>query len=374
MASRAGTSRLGVTRWASQIAVSSDFSDTFIGTPSFIVDSSGTWWASHNFFGAGTSENTTVIYKSEDLGGSWSQVTSITGVYWATLFEHGANLYLLGTSGLYGNLVLYYSSNNWATNSNVTISSGNYHKGSTSFASLDGYLFFAVEDAQSGSPTWPTDFLAQVWFADTADLTNVANWRSSNTITYNTSWGDGGWSQEGWLEGNVINDSGSIKVLYRHNNGTEHKGCLITSTWNSSTPSLTLAFDDSTGFIDVLGGSIQFQPIWHSGASVWLIISNHRTAVRAADPNQQRDELWLCKSSNLTTWTAVKQLHGDAAERTLDRGVDYSGFQYVNSVLSADENTLHYVSRTSWRGADTEHNANRLTYDFVPNVNALLGV
>jgi hypothetical protein len=196
-----GTRRLSQSRWAAEIARTPDPTDQFVGSPSFIIAADGTWWASHNWFGSGTNNDTTLIYKSEDDGATWTLVDTITGVWWATLFEHAANMYLLGTTTEYGNLVLYYSDDDWATNSNVTISSGNYHKGSTAFAALDGYLFFAVEDAQSGSPTWPTSFLAQVWFADTADLTNASNWRSSNTISYNTSWGDGGWSQEGWLEG-----------------------------------------------------------------------------------------------------------------------------------------------------------------------------
>jgi hypothetical protein len=361
-------------RWAAQIAKTPDPTDQFVGTPSFVIGSDGTYWASHNWFGSGTGENTTVVYKSEDKGGSWSQVVSITGVYWATLFHYGSNQYLLGVDGKYGNLVLYYSSNDWSTSSSITVSSGNYHKGSTAYLEKDGYLFFAVEDAKTGSPTWP-QFDAQVWFVDVTDIANVSSWYSSNALAYNTSWGSGSWSQEGWLEGNVCETTGGdIVLIYRHNNEVEHKGCYLTSTWASGTQSLTLAFDDSTGFVDLLGGAVQVQPVWHTGASKWLILSNHRTATRTADPAEQRDELWLCSSSDLQTWTTVKQLHGDAAERSLGEGVDLNGFQYCSAVLSADENTLHYVSRTSWHGADTEHNANRLTYDFVPDLNALLGV
>lgn len=370
--------------YASQIAGSPTPATQYLGTPSFLIDSAGNWWASHNwFYDVLTGWNQTLIYRSTNKGGSWTLVRTITGLFWAKLFEYDGDLYAIGTNERNsttggGNLVIFKSTDLWATapTSTTIFSDLEYLTAANSHVIQDGYFLYALSDRTSTS--FADSLRTVLAFGNVTDLMTAGNWGKSNTLAYNQAWNDPSWDADnsGWVEPNIINDSGTLKILARHHNTVEHKACLIDVSWTPATPTATLSFNETTGFIDVPGGSVQFVLWWHAPSSKWITLSNHRTATRSADPNNQRDEMWLCSSPNLTTWTAVKQIHGQPEELDMaarvGEDVTKFGVAYAAGQLSENNNVLHFVTRTSWRGGNTAHNNNRCTYDFVSNLNALL--
>ena len=88
--------------------VSSERAKSYLGSPSIIRLPDGALLASHDYFGlAGCprnhegEESLTSIYRSEDDGATWVNVTHIMNCYWSSLFLHNGAVYILGTSQQY---------------------------------------------------------------------------------------------------------------------------------------------------------------------------------------------------------------------------------------------------------------------------------
>ena len=110
-------------------------SKIYLGSPSLAILSDGTYVASHDYFGKieGKTRNGS-IFQSKDKGKSWKKTADIEGLFWANLFVHKQNLYLMGCDGEYGNLVIRKSTDggvNWTEpkdeNSGVLRTDFEYH-------------------------------------------------------------------------------------------------------------------------------------------------------------------------------------------------------------------------------------------------------
>jgi len=74
-----------------------------IGSPSLAaLLANGTYVASHDIFGEGSTYDTTRLFISRDRCDSWSHITTIKGQFWSGLFVHRDVLYLMGTTRQYG--------------------------------------------------------------------------------------------------------------------------------------------------------------------------------------------------------------------------------------------------------------------------------
>jgi len=71
-------------------------SHEYIGSPSIVIMPDGTYIASHDYFGKKLSD--TYIYMSGDRGDSWTPIAKLESLTWATLFNRGKELYLIGIS------------------------------------------------------------------------------------------------------------------------------------------------------------------------------------------------------------------------------------------------------------------------------------
>ena len=71
-------------------------SHEYIGSPSIVIMPDGTYIASHDYFGKKLSD--TYIYRSGDRGNSWTPIAKLESLTWATLFNRGKELYLIGIS------------------------------------------------------------------------------------------------------------------------------------------------------------------------------------------------------------------------------------------------------------------------------------
>ncbi len=85
---------------------------TYLGSPSILRLDDGSLLVTHDYFGPGCprnhegEEHLTSVYRSDDDGRTWTNLTHIAGAFWSSLFEHRSAIYLIGTSAQYGSIVI----------------------------------------------------------------------------------------------------------------------------------------------------------------------------------------------------------------------------------------------------------------------------
>ena len=125
----------------------------YVGSPSLCILPDGTYIASHDEFGPGSSSTTaavTRIYRSEDRGEHWRPVTRLDGQFWSNLFVHRGILFLMGTDKEHGNLIIRRSEdrgNTWSSPiDSITglLRTGEYHTAPMPVISYRGRIWRAV--------------------------------------------------------------------------------------------------------------------------------------------------------------------------------------------------------------------------------------
>ena len=112
-------------------------SQVYIGSPGIGILANGDYLAKHDEFGPRSTERgnaVTQVFRSTDRGRTWSHATTVTGMYWASLFVHRDNAYLIGTSRYHGDVVISRSSDGGTTwtvpkdgSSGVLLEGAKYH-------------------------------------------------------------------------------------------------------------------------------------------------------------------------------------------------------------------------------------------------------
>ena len=95
-----------------ELRVQHPATQTYLGSPSLLRLPDGALLATHDYFGPGCprnhegEEHLTSVYRSDDDGESWRNLTHIASAFWSTLFVHQGHVYLLGCSQQYGSVVI----------------------------------------------------------------------------------------------------------------------------------------------------------------------------------------------------------------------------------------------------------------------------
>lgn len=337
-------------------------SRSYCGSPSLVICRNGEYVASHDFFGPGSTRDTTVVFASTDRGRTWTRRATIQGQWWSTLFEHGG-LYLMGTSREYGACVIRRSLDGGRTwteprdeRSGLLLGDGKYHCAPQPVLRHGGYLYRGMEDAM-GPGGWGTHFRAFMMSApEDSDLLRAESWTSTNRLGRDPAWLDGQFG--GWLEGNaVLTPEGKVVDLLR----VDHKPGGDLAAWVEVGPDrATARFDPATGFVRFPGGSkkftIRFDPI---SRHYWSLANIVPERFRAPGRNSAsvRNTLALVRSPNLKDWEtrALLLQHDD---------VQAHGFQYADWQFDGDD--LAVVVRTAFDdglgGAHNAHDANFITF------------
>jgi hypothetical protein len=152
-------------------------SGCYIGSPSLAILPNGDSVASHDFFGPKanhTKAATTLIFVSRDKGQSWQQAAKLTPCFWSKLFVHRKELYLLGTSHEYGDVLIRRSEDggrSWTVPSEPAtglLLAGRYHCAPCPILLHNGRIWRSMEEFTSGD--WG-NFSARVMSAPvSADL------------------------------------------------------------------------------------------------------------------------------------------------------------------------------------------------------------
>ena len=372
---------------------------TFLGSPSIVRLPDGALLATHDYFGTGcprnheAEESLTSVYRSEDAGASWSNVTHVMNAYWSTLFVHRDAVYLLGTSQQYGSIVIRRSDDGgfrWThpedADNGLLFSGGarrtapNYHCAPVAVLVHEGRIYKAFEDCDPMQ--WGTGFQACVVSAPVdADLLRAASWRMSNKLPFRPAWTPAAWgpvTMPGWREGNVVAgpDGQLWDVLTFEARPLRQDVAAMVKIEDQGR---LLSFDPSSdaegpgGFIPFPGAKAKFtlrrDPV--SGAYLTLanVVPDPDWLFSRWDDSQteglrkhlrQRNVLALCTSADLYRWRVVKTLLQDDSGLAPEDSVRLTGYQYVDWQFDGDD--LIYVVRTAARGARNFHDSNRILF------------
>mgnify|MGYP006281870099 FL=1 len=331
---------------------SPDPSRIYIGSPSIAALSNGSYVASHDLFGPGTSNDRTLVFGSDDRGRTWKKLAELEGQWWSTLFTHRDALYIIGTSGQYGNAVIRRSLDGGITwtepadaDSGLLLDDGGYHCAPVPVLFHKGRIWRAMEDNRAGGG-WGRHFRAFVMSAPLdAELLNASNWTCTNRLHFDPAWLSVEASRPGWLEGNVVVAPGGTLVnILRFNDDRGDRACIT----HVSADGTKLTYDPHSGMIDLPGGrnkfTIRFDP---ETKRYWSLVN------KETNPRAYRNILALISSADLRQWDveSVVLRHPDS---------NYHAWQYVDWLFEADD--MIFVSRTAWDGSHKAHDANYLTF------------
>jgi len=340
---------------------------TFIGSPSLAILPDGSYVASHDLFGPGSTEwtsATTRVFRSTDRGATWSKVASVEPAFWSGLFVHRGRLYLMGTTHHHGRIVIRRSDDGgatWTTPDSATTGllteNGEYHTAPMPVLVHGGRVWRAFEDAGGGTE-WGKRYRAMMLSAPVdADLLDRRSWTFSNPLPREES----AWFNA-WLEGNAVADTtGRVLDILR----VDAPGREFAAILDVSADGKVVSIDPARRFMRFDGGSKKFtirrdprseaagqRPAWWSLASVVAPVDADR-----GHPASIRNTVALMRSGDLLSWHIQSiVLHHPDPQR--------HGFQYLDWQFEGDD--LVAVSRTAFDdgegGAPRAHDANYLTF------------
>ena len=365
----------------------------FIGSPSIWKTAAGPVVASHDFFGQSTLGATTqvLVDRSGAATGAasrWEHAGNVSNMYWGNIFAHPkrpAELYLLGVSGAVDHvqtgtragrdIVISRSLDTGASwTPAVTLfaaSLGNtsYHCAPTpALVSSDDRLYRAFEATVAGGTHGLRALVISTAapVSATTDLLDPASWVQSSMVnpgaTEDASLHALGWdinTHWTWEEGNAVEGpSGDIFNVIRidgqtNQSNTQNKAAVLRLDPSGTQLSFVrmIAFPAcSSKFV------IRRDPV----SKLYLTLSTDATDVAIAqDTVFARNHLILAVSADLFRWdTCTVVLMDDTGFSSLD-SARYTGFHYVDWVFEGAD--ILMAIRTGYRGANSFHNANRLT-------------
>jgi hypothetical protein len=338
-------------------------SKQYIGSPCIAILPDGTYVASHDVFGPGSTFSQTLLFGSSDRGQTWTRHAAVDGAFWSSLFVHQDALYLMGAGKQYGNTVIRRSDDGGRTwtepkdrNSGLLLDDGQYHCSPQPVLVHNGRIWRAMEDGRNGL-IWGLRFRAFMMSAPVdADLLHADSWTCSNRVARDPQWLDGKFG--GWLEGNAVaTPEGQVVNVLRVDYPTGGGKAAIVQI---SDDGRTATFDPETGFVDLPGGSTKFTIRFDPASKHYWSLANwvpERHLDQGRKPAATRNTLALIRSADLRNWQvrSIEAYHPDPEKH---------GFQYPDWQFDGDD--LVAVSRTAYDdglgGAHNFHDANYLTF------------
>ncbi len=346
----------------------------YFGSPAIASLPDGTYVAKCDEFGP-KARPVSRLYRSEDRGRTWQKLDEVRGMYWASLFVHGGDLYAMGVYKPGGQCVIFRSTDGgqiWtepkdAQNGLLSNGSPRFHSAPVPVMIHRGRLWRAMEDF-GGPGGGRRNFRAFVMSAPVdADLLHAESWTRTNAIPRDLTWLDGRFTE--WIEGNAVAaPDGSVVNLIRITQKPQGgKVAMI----RVSADGRMATFDPSKDFIDFPGGSKKFTIRHDPVSNLYWTLSNAVLPEHEKDVNGKpgliRNAVVLMASSDLRQWKIQKTVlyHSDVKKH---------GFQYLDWLFEGGD--IIAVSRTAFDddqgGAHRQHDANYLTFHRVHDFRTVL--
>jgi hypothetical protein len=344
-------------------------SGRYIGSPSLAILPDGDYLASHDFFGPRSGSKTcatTVIFRSTDRGASWETRAKVRCAFWSNLFVNRGAVYLMGTTGENGKIVIRRSLDDGKTWTHpktavtgLLAPEGHWHTAPVPVVEHAGRLWRAFENVDIHQP-WGAHFrVGMLSVPQKADLLFAPNWTFSNFLPRNAEWLGGDFG--GWLEGNAVvaPGGGVVDVLRVDIPKLPEKAAIV----QVNADGRKVTFDPAGGFINFPGGATKFSirpdP---DGNGYWTLANivtpeSARAVSGKVKPSGIRNTLALVYSPDLRKW----EVHGIILHHP---DITHHAFQYVD--WHFDGRDIVAVIRTAYDdgqgGAHTFHDANYLTF------------
>ena len=394
----------------SQVKYQPELTRTFLGSPSVVRLPDNALVVSHDYYGVGcprnqeSEESLTSIYRSEDNGATWVNITHIMNCYWSTLFYHNGALYIFGTSQQYGSIVIRRSDDGGYTWTHPTVDhpengwlfpggfyhdGPNYHCAPVAVTIHNGRIYKAFEDCTPC--VWGTGFQACVVSAPVdSNLLDAKNWTMSNKLPFDPAWVPKEWGRTlkpGWREGNVVADpDGQLWDIMTFEAGPLEKE--YSARIKITDDGKTITFDPSKDYFELPGCkaklTIRRDPVSGEYLTIGNALDNidilRRWAVDGDDSftrfhkdhsMRQRNKVFVLASKDLWNWRRVKLLLQDESGLKPEDSIRLSGFQYTDWQFDGD-NDIIFAVRSAYRGAANFHDANRIFYGTILNFRNLL--
>lgn len=337
------------------------FSGHYLASPSLVRHPDGYLLASMDVFSSGYPQNLTMIFRSDDEGATWHYVSDLFPCFWGKLFIHKGELYMLGNSTEYGDLLIGKSTDGGKTfsapvallrGSNAKNGNTGVHRSPQNVHYFGGRLWETLEWGSWQNKEF--GHAAMVMSCDeNADLLDPDSWSISEPVPFRAFAPEleGLPGNTMTIEGTLVTDpAGRLLNIMRFGK----YGKALVYAVNTEDPEAPLEFDRLMDFpANYSKFIIRHDPV----SGYWYTV-----ATRVYDPERTgaRNLLSLLRSRDLESWEVVT----DLIDR---RDMDHKavGFQYVDFEIEGED--ILYLCRTGWNGANTYHNTNYQTFHRIQN-------
>ena len=291
----------------------------------------------------------------------------------------------------------------WAHNGSsagVVLDGRAFATGPTPIVIADDVLYRAVE-TWPAPYRWPQGFGAVMLSCNLSGMKGTdervmqANqWQLTQPLAFDAAWLPKSFptlTAPGFLEGNAVilpppTPSGAARVLnvLRFNSDPLANLAVVLEL---DLASQSLHF---LSIIDLPGGMSKFTIRYHAATASYVTLSN--PVPSGSNTTWQRDRLhwyWTDDVRGLTGWKEGGLIAWDDTGLSPEDSLRYTGFQYVDwqfdegwprkrragscTIWNCEGgNDIIAAIRTAYRGANSYHNSNRLTYKRINNVTALI--
>lgn len=340
------------------------YSGRSLCSPSLVRLPSGTLLASMDVFAGHGPQNLSLLFRSEDGGLTWQYVTDLFPCFWGKLFCHKGELYMLGNTTEYGNLIIGKSADegrSWSAPVTILPGAGSWtdvgpHKAPMPVMEFKGRLYTGIDYGSWQAGGHSNGLLS---IDAEADLMKAENWLCTEFLAYKENWkGAATGKSGGGLEGNAVAgpDGEIYNVLrYQMTGCTPAYGKALVLKGNITAPEAPLTF---AWFADFNGGSnSKFDLLYdEKSRAYWAIVSE----VLEEEHPAQRNVLSLAVSKDLKNFVIAKRLLNYHQEDPAQ-----VGFQYVSFLIHGED--ILYLSRTAMNQARNMHDANYITFHRIEN-------
>ena len=341
-----------------------EYSGRALCSPSLLRLPSGALLASMDLYAIDAPQNLTLVYRSEDNGKTWHYQNELFPCYWAKMFLHRGELYMLGVSNEYGDLLISKSTDEGITYTAPTVimrgSCSNKMPGVSrapqNILEHNGHLYTSCEWG-----AWNAGYhAAAVLSCNTdSDLLDADNWHFSYPVKYNPAWiNQPPFPSNGCIEGTVtVAPDGKLLNIMRFDmtKSEEKFGKALVFEIDTDAPDAPISFLKSIKFD---GNHSKFIILKDSVSGYYYSIISRITD---KEKSYDRRLLSLVRSKDLDSFELVCDLY-DLRKRA---ECNEEGLQYVDFFFEGDD--ILFLCRTSMNGGKNYHDANYSTFHRIKN-------